>query len=80
MTPRPTHHARPSLRAAITLLALVTFVTISQAQNRRADRGPATLGVEKGTQAFSTPLFKLELLNASQTVASLKANDNSTLD
>lgn len=80
MTNRMTMPSRSCLTAAITLICLLAFNQVAQAQYRRANRGPATLGVEKGTQAFETSLFKLELLNASQTVASLKANDNSTLD
>ncbi len=47
---------------------------------RRFDLGPSTLNVEKGTTAYETSVLKIELLNSSQTVASLKANDGSSLD
>jgi hypothetical protein len=62
------------------LVILIATDVVSNAQRRQRDLGPSTLNVEKGSTAFSTTLFKLELLNSSQTVSSLKANDESTLD
>jgi len=66
-------------------LLLFLFITVAQvsvvsAQRTHHDLGPATLNEEKGKKEFSTSLLKLELLNSSQTVASLKANDGSSLD
>jgi hypothetical protein len=69
-------------KIAITLLGCILLGVAfqTQAQRPRRDLGPSTLNVEKGVSAYSTSNLKLELLNASQTVASLKANDESTLD
>jgi hypothetical protein len=62
----------------------VTLVLISQIHFLSAqvpvNSGPSSLNVDEGKKEFSTSLLKLELLNSSQTVASLKANDGSSLD
>jgi hypothetical protein len=68
-------------KISITLLVcLLIGLAQTQAQRPRRDLGPSTLNVDKGTSPYATTQFKLELLNASQTVATLKANDESTLD
>lgn len=59
---------------------LAGSVTTSCAQRRRRDLGPSTLNVDEGTNTYSTPAFKLELLKSSQTVAGLKAASDDSLD
>ena len=63
---------------------LLTLVLISQIPYLSAqvpeNSGLSSLNVNEGKKEFSTSLLKLELLNSSQTVASLKANDGSSLD
>ena len=63
--------------------AMVLFFYVNKANGQwhlGPDLGPSSLNLEKGKTAYNTTLFKLELLNSSQTVATLKANDESTLD
>ena len=52
----------------------------AQQRGNRRDLGAPTLGIEKGTTEFKTPLFQLGLLSSTQTVASLKTNDASPFD
>lgn len=49
---------------------------VAQQRGNRHDQGIPTLGIEKGTMECKTPMFQLELLNSTQTVASLKTNDD----
>jgi hypothetical protein len=68
------------LTAILVLIVFVCSIHL-QAQNRnQRDLGPPALGIEKGTVAFTTSLFKLELLNSSQTVSALRANDRELFD
>ena len=74
------------IRFKITVTALLFTLAISspadmagQQRNRR-DLGSPTLGIEKGTIEYKTPLFQLGLLNSTQTVASLKTNDGNPFD
>lgn len=72
--------ASDRLSSIIALIVLISSLSL-QAQNRtQRDLGPPTLGIEKGTADFTTALFKLELLNSSQTVAALRANDSELFD
>jgi hypothetical protein len=73
-------HIKQILSVFIILCLMVCATGQSNAQRRQRDLGPSTLNVDKGSTAFTTSLFKLELLNSSKTVSSLKANDESTLD
>jgi len=66
-----------------TLFVIIAFICTAclQAQNKnQRDLGPSTLGIEKGTIDFSTTLFKVELLNSSQTVSALRVNDSELFD
>lgn len=74
----------PGIRIEITtfLIAILLssgFFVYAQRPSRR-DLGPSTLGVDKGSKLYTTPLFKLEILNSTQTLATLRANDESELD
>ncbi len=64
----------------IILVAMMFYCSASHAQRPQRDLGPSTLGVDKGTAPFKTKLFELELLNSSQTVATLKSASNPKLD
>jgi len=64
----------------IILGCLLTSLVQTKAQRPQRDLGPSTLGVEKVTVPFKTKLFEFELLNSSQTVATLKSASNSKLD
>jgi hypothetical protein len=64
-----------------TILVVLMFCSLaSHAQRPQPDLGPSTLGVDKGTVPFKTKQFEFELLNSSQTVATLKSASNSKLD
>lgn len=77
---RPFKFQLLSLNILLTTTVLFAGCLQVNAQRPMRDLGPSTLNIEKGVSSFSTPTLKLELLNSSQTVASLKANDESTLD
>jgi len=78
-----------SLVVAIGLLTIVALAvdlpgTLSQAQNGRPQNQgpppPATLGLERGYDEFSTPDFNLKLVKASQTVAALQPKSANGFD
>lgn len=71
---------KSALICVLLLVILIATNVVSNAQRRQRDLGPSTLNIEKGSTAYSTPIFKLELLNSSQSVSSLKALEDSTLD
>jgi hypothetical protein len=60
-------------------LILLTNLASAQISNQK-DLGPSTLGLEKGSQVYSTSLLKLELLNTTQTVSALRVNDSELFD
>ena len=71
----------------VTLLMLDLFTahltpSVSRAQNSRPENqsGPATLGLDQGYIEFETPDFKLRLVKASQTVASLQPRGAGNFD
>jgi len=63
------------------ILHVVCNVNKTHAQPPSQGSGnPSTLGLDKGTTAHQTALFRLELLKSSQTVASLRTNDADAFD
>lgn len=56
------------------------FPCLNAQMSAAPDLGPSTLGLEKGTSAFKTAQFQLEILNSSQTVTALKTNDAEPFD
>ncbi len=70
-----------SISAALLFLAIWSpSDLVARQRGNRRDPGSPTLGIEKGTAEYKTPLFQLVLLNSTQTVASLKTNDDSPFD
>jgi hypothetical protein len=62
------------------IILLFGLLTTIGCQHHRRNFGPSTLGEDKGNIEYQTPLFKLSLLNSSQTVSALKTNDNDPFD
>ncbi|EHQ31095.1 DUF5695 domain-containing protein [Mucilaginibacter paludis] len=53
---------------------------IAQDPWKNLESKPATLGLEKGLLSFKTPAFRLQLVKASQTVATLQSNVDTVFD
>ena len=70
---------RTNLNFFVVTLVLISQILFLSAQVP-VNSGPSSLNVDEGKKEFSTSLLKFELLNSSQTIASLKANDGSSLD
>jgi len=66
----------------LVILFFVSFsqVAFGQSEWKAIEAKPSTLGVEKGLLTFKTPLFKLQLLKSSQTVAALEPNGENGFD
>jgi len=59
---------------------LLIGVTTTSFQSDKRNPEPSALGVENGSFNYQTPLFRLNLLHSSQTVASLTTNDKDMFD
>jgi hypothetical protein len=78
----PIGKEKETVRLSTFFVFIAILCTLSlQAQNKdQRDLGPSTLGIEKGSKDYTTALFKLELLNSTQTVSALRANDSELFD
>jgi len=66
----------------MSVLALVLGLAVPGEAQQRRDSANAvpTLGLEQGLESYATPLLKLELVKASQTVAALRPTADQAFD